>query len=206
MTVTFDVLTLPVEGPAPESALTALVLDGVSRIAASLRNGLWNDLTAPVESLELAELSATVDRLGGHLIYGCEFIDPPESSWLPWRHRLSLDARLAESPGGHVLELFQEPGPFPRHLDVRIWFDTLRVTDLNGVEIPLQDSSTAERAGGTVCSRAIRVRVAQVSSPNPLRPSARRASRSTATLRSRRPPFANAASATAHGDRPPTAH
>ncbi|MEV6967768.1 hypothetical protein AB0M47_21935 [Hamadaea sp. NPDC051192] len=139
VTTTFDVLTLPEVGPSPEHALATLVLDGVSRVAASLRNGMWYDRTASVETLQLAQLPETVDRVSGHPIYGCEFVDPPERSWASWRDRLSLDVNLAEPPGRHVLDLFQEAGRILQHLDLRIWFDSLRVTDPDGGEIPLQD-------------------------------------------------------------------
>jgi hypothetical protein len=38
------------------------------------------------------------------------------------------------------LELFQAAGSGrPRHLDVRVWFSTLRITHRSGDEVPLQE-------------------------------------------------------------------
>jgi hypothetical protein len=138
--VMVEVLTLPAHGPAPNDTTVALILGGVSRVAASLRNGWWNDTEAPVQPLALADLDATVRSFGGCPVYGWEFVDPPQESWADWRDRLSLDANLSAEPAGHVLELFQEGDPLsPRHLDLRIWFNTLRIARRTGDEVPLQE-------------------------------------------------------------------
>jgi hypothetical protein len=77
-----------------------VAVNHVSRIAASLRMGRWNDEAAQVIPLEITDLGATVRSFGGCPVYGSEFIDPPEESWVQWRDRLSVDARLHqdESP------------------------------------------------------------------------------------------------------------
>ncbi|MEU6787743.1 hypothetical protein ABZ912_51865 [Nonomuraea angiospora] len=138
-TVLFDVLALPAEGPASDETNIALLLDGVSRVAASLRNGWWDDADATVEVLSLPGLDTAVRDFGGNSIYGWEFIDPPEESWAGWRERLSLDANLSEDPAPHVLDLFQEGGGGPRHLDLRVWFRELRVRRGAGEEVPVQE-------------------------------------------------------------------
>jgi hypothetical protein len=138
--VLLDVLTLPAEGPAPDDTNVALLLDGVSRIAASLRNGRWNDTEATIEPLSPLGLDTAVRSFGGNPIYGWEFIDPPEEHWAGWRERLSFDANLSEDPAPHVLELFQESGSGNlRHLDLRVWFRELRVYRSTGGEVPLQE-------------------------------------------------------------------
>ncbi|WP_145831006.1 hypothetical protein [Actinoplanes teichomyceticus] len=134
VTVAFDVLTSPAR-----EARTELVLDGVGRVAASLRHGRWDDPAAPVQPFGLGELPGVVRGFGGCPIYGWEFIDPPERDWLEWRDRLSLDVAFRPAPGRHVLELFQEGDTEPpRHLDLRVWFDALRVTR-GGAELPVQE-------------------------------------------------------------------
>ncbi|MEV6037941.1 hypothetical protein AB0L65_42800 [Nonomuraea sp. NPDC052116] len=139
-TVLLDVLTLPAEGPAPDETKIVLLLDGVSRVAASLRNGWWNDAEATVEVLSLPDLDTAVRDFGGNSIYGWEFINPPEEIWADWRERLSLDANLSEDPAPHVLDLFQERSSgSPRHLDLRVWFRELRVCRGAGEEVPLQE-------------------------------------------------------------------
>lgn len=107
-------------------------------MAASLRHGLWNDADAHVERLSLDDLDQTVRGFGGCPVYGWQFVDPTSESW---RDRLSLDAQLPTGHASHVLELFQEGGgdTGPRHLDLRLWFTTLRVTDRAGEEVPLRE-------------------------------------------------------------------
>lgn len=135
-----EVLTLPAEGPAPEDTAVALVLSGVSRVAASLRHGQWNDAEAEVEQVTLADLDTAVRNFGGCPIYGWEFVDPPEENWAGWRDRLSLDVALSNDPAPHVLDLFQEGGSGnPRHLDLRVSFRDLRVQRRDDHEIPLQE-------------------------------------------------------------------
>jgi hypothetical protein len=138
--VLLDVLSLPVEGPAPVSAPVVVAVDRVSRIAASLRNGWWNDTAAEVVAVELADLDATVRSFGGCPIYGWECIDPPEESWAHWCERLSLDLTFAEQTSPHVLELFQEGGSAaPRHFDLRVWFDRIGISTPDGRHLPLVD-------------------------------------------------------------------
>ena len=135
-TVLVEVLALPAVGPAPDDTACVLVLDGLSRVAASLRDGWWNDPEAAVQALTLEGLEAAVRSFGGCPIYGWEFVDPPEHSWSDWRDRLSLDVTIDAEPADHVLELFQEGA---RHLDLRVWFDTLHITRTDGRTIPLQE-------------------------------------------------------------------
>ena len=120
--VLLEVLSLPADGAVGASSQVVLTVNQVSRIAASLRMGWWNDTTAQVTPLVLEDLDATVRSFGGCPIYGWEFIDPPEESWSNWRDRLSVDVRLSQDESPHVIDLFQEGGsgkaapPRPAHL------------------------------------------------------------------------------------------
>jgi hypothetical protein len=135
-----DVLSLPADGGIAADNPVVVTVNRVSRIAASLRMGWWNDATAPVVPLELADLDATVRSFGGCPVYGWEFIDPPEESWSNWRDRLSVDACLDEQESPHVIYLFQEGGSArPRHLDLRIWFEQIRITRRDERDIPLHE-------------------------------------------------------------------
>jgi hypothetical protein len=139
-----DVLSLPPEGPAVPEHLVILSLGQVSRIAASLRDGWWNDAEAAVTLLELEDLDAAVRSFGGCPVYGWEFFDPPEESWSAWRHRLSIDARLGDGVPAHILEVFQaSDAGEPRHLDLRAWFGQIRITRLDGPDIPVADFTAA---------------------------------------------------------------
>lgn len=138
--VGLNVLTLPAEGPAPEDTAVILLLDGVSRVAASLRHGRWDDASAQVEPLTVPTLTDAVRSFGGQALCGWEFVDPPADSWADWRDRLSLDAALSTEPAPHVLELFQESAMGePRHLDVRVWFSELQVVRRTGKPVPLTE-------------------------------------------------------------------
>lgn len=136
----FEVLSLPPDGAASADSHVIVAVNLVSRIAGSLRMGRWNDEAAEVVSLEVADLDTTVRSFGGCAIYGWEFIDPPEGSWLHWRDRLSVDVRLDQDESPHVIDLFQEGGSAqPRHLDLRIWFAQIEITTLDGSDIPLPE-------------------------------------------------------------------
>lgn len=135
--VLLSVLTLPAESSAPDDTNVVLRLDGVGRVAASLRKGRWDDTGATIEPLSLPALETAVRDFGGNPVYGWEFIDPPEESWADWSDRLSLDANLSNEPAPRVLELFQEGGT--RHLDFRIWFQDLRIYRGTGEGVPLQE-------------------------------------------------------------------
>jgi hypothetical protein len=136
----FDVLSLPPDGPASADSHVIVAVNLVSRIAASLRMGWWDDEAAQIVPLEVADLDATVRGFGGCAIYGWEFIDPPEESWRHWRDRLSVDVRLDQHESPHVIELFQHGGPArPRHLDLRIWFEQIQISTLDGSDIPVPE-------------------------------------------------------------------
>lgn len=138
--IQLEVLTLAVDGETPPPRRkVALVLDGVGRLAASMRTLKWNQTQPTVQPLTIDGLSDAVRSFGGGRLHGWEFIDLPESSWATWSGLLSLDCVLSEGPTPHVLDMFQEEGIRPDELDLRIWFDDLRIVDEAGHEIPLTD-------------------------------------------------------------------
>jgi len=135
--VWLSALTLDDHGDQPKDATFGLLLTGVTRVAASLRDGRWDDEAAAVRELRLDQLDESIREFGGTPIYGWEFIDPPEASWAHWRERLSLDALFSDIPAHHVVELFQEGATVDRHLDLRIWFTDLEIRDRAGQGIPV---------------------------------------------------------------------
>lgn len=139
LTLTELVLT---DGSAETDATSrrvGLTLDGVSRVAASLRRHRWDDLEPTVLPLELSGLPKAVNSFGGGRLHGWEFIDLDDSSWALWSDLLSFDTSLDQQSAPHVLEFSQEEGLDPRALDIRVWFDSLAVHDAEDNEIALPD-------------------------------------------------------------------
>ena len=138
----FSVLSLPEEGPEPSDPRILMRLRNVSRIAASLRHGLWNDESAAVEAFSLERLSEVVLNFRGMPIYGWKFIDRSEGSWEQWQSRLSLDETLGAHGTQHTIELFQETRGI-QHLDLRIWFDDLVIYDMTQNIVSIEDFGAA---------------------------------------------------------------
>lgn len=137
----FRVLALPADSSAQrDDTIVTLLLSGVTRIAASLRSGRWDDPRAEVMPLTIELLPEVVRSFGGSPIYGWDFIDPAEDAWRDWRNRLSFDATVSDVPSAQVIELFQESGSgVARHLDFRAWFGELQVFDDHRNEIALEE-------------------------------------------------------------------
>ncbi|QLY31120.1 hypothetical protein [Nocardia huaxiensis] len=134
-----DVLTLPVDGPPPPNCKIFLTLTGVTRVAASLRRQRWDDLEPVVLPLTADSLREAVLSFGGGALHGWEFFDLNDKSWEKWRKLLSFDATLSDGPAAHMLEFSQEEGIDPRELDVRVWFDSVEVTDCDGNPMAVED-------------------------------------------------------------------
>lgn len=152
---TFEVLTLPPEGPAPSDVRVVLTFAEVGRIAVSL-----TEIDDPKEGrrvvpIQLADLSQVVRSFGGCPIYGWDFFDRTDDDFAKWSSRLSLD--LAWSPGGHdhSIQLFQEgvetnallldPNNQRRNLDLRLWFDRVEASKASGEPILLVDVAEGGR-------------------------------------------------------------
>lgn len=132
---TFDVLTLPKDGPSQADSRIQIVFCNVGRIAASLRLGRWDDRNAKIEKLEVEQLLDVTQ--GFHVpIYGWEFfnLDIRELDWLD---RLSLDWRGSNDPAPNSFSFFQEGDK--RHLDVCLWFGDMSIRRPDGNETPLEE-------------------------------------------------------------------
>ncbi|HEX6590056.1 MAG TPA: hypothetical protein VF039_13710 [Longimicrobiales bacterium] len=130
-------LTLP-DDTGPSGTELEVRLIGVTRAAFSIRDGNWTDRSAPVVSISQEEISEIVDSFGHLPIYGDNFLDS-DNKWLKeWGDRLSLNWILAAGESSpHSFDFFQEG--HDRHLDARIWFETIVFLDRNGVEVRLDD-------------------------------------------------------------------
>ena len=158
--VLLEVLTLPSKGPEPNDRRRRLCLGGLSRVAASYRDGRWDDPDTPALPLRLADLSEVIDAFGQLPVYGWEFFNRGQAPFAEWGDRLSLDVRLA-GPGAQTVDLFQEDGR--RILDVRIWFATLAVATATGQALDLEEFVAGDAAGGMRCTPATPVWAATAS-------------------------------------------
>lgn len=71
--VTLAVLSLPVEGPAPEDPRIQLILQPLIRVCASYRNGLWNDEKAELLPITIQQLERKVLEGQGLVLVSCAF-------------------------------------------------------------------------------------------------------------------------------------
>ncbi len=139
-TATFRVLTLPAEGPPPADRRVQILFRPVGRVAASLRNGQWNDEEAEVVPFSLRDLLGVVQSFGGQPVYGWEFFDIHEKALAQWGNRLSLDWQSGSDGLSRSISVFQSSGAGAfRHLDLCVWFDELEVRRPDGVVIPLEE-------------------------------------------------------------------
>ncbi len=136
MRIDLEVLTLPEDGPPPEHHRVVLLLIGVSRVAASMRLHNWHEAEPQVLPLTLDTLHEGVAAFGGGALHGWEFIDGAASGWSLWSDLLSFDTTIGTEPADHVLEFAQQEGIDPRELDVRVWFQDIRILDTEGNEVP----------------------------------------------------------------------
>jgi hypothetical protein len=143
---TFGVLSLPPEGPPAEDRRVQMLFRPIGRVAASLRNGLWNDEQAEVVQFLLSELLDVVRSFGGQPIYGWEFFDTHDKELSRWGDRLSLDWRSGSDGLSRSIAVFQASGAGPdRHLDLCVWFDDLEVRRPDGTVVPLEEFAAGGR-------------------------------------------------------------
>jgi hypothetical protein len=138
--LTFSVLSLPpAPAPPPSDPRLSFILEPLGRVAVSLRDGSWDDMKAHVEPFELDRLPEVVSSFKQLPVYGWEFLDVPEADrFARMKRKLSLDWHSDIAASGHTLDLFQEGGG-TRHLDLRFWFDELRIYRPNGSEVSFDD-------------------------------------------------------------------
>jgi hypothetical protein len=132
---TFRVLTLPEVGPVPDDRRVQFLFRPVGRVAASLRDGRWDDPGASVVPFGLRELLSIVHSFGGLPVYGWDFIDVDAKKLAKWSDRLSLNWTSGVDGRTHSITVFQETGN--RILDLCVWFDELEIRDSERRVIPI---------------------------------------------------------------------
>jgi hypothetical protein len=125
-------------GGWPDDPRILFIFSGVARIAASLRNGAWNDADAAVAPIGVDELPKVIASFGGSEIYGASFFDRHEEARAAWGDRLSLDLRCGSQVAAHSITLFQEEA-FDRFLEFCVWFEELALVAPSGSSIEVAD-------------------------------------------------------------------
>ena len=158
----FDVLSLPPDGPASADSHVIVAVNLVSRIAASLRMGWWDDEAAQIVPLEVADLDATVRSFGSCAIYGWKFIDPPEESWRHWRGwRAWTSASINTSRPTSLTCSSTAAPPGPGTWTCASGSRRSRSAPSMAATSPCPSSSLRESAGGMACTPAIPVPAAR---------------------------------------------
>ena len=103
---TFSVLTLPPEGPSPDDRRVQFIFHPVSRVAASLRLGSWDDKGAEIVPFETGELIKIVEGFK-EPVYGWEFFDR-DKDFKRWKKRLSLDYHSGEDGNSQSITFSQD--------------------------------------------------------------------------------------------------
>jgi hypothetical protein len=136
--LTLAVLSLPADdGPEPDDPRVQVILESLGRVVASLRHGRWDDESARAELFAVDQLNTVVGRCGQLPMYGWEFLDvPDEDSFDRWRDRLSLNWEREPTTANLTRSNSQESSP---HLDMRFWFDEIRIFRPNGQEVAFDD-------------------------------------------------------------------
>jgi hypothetical protein len=135
---TFAILALPPDAePMPADRRVQFIFGPVGRVAACLRQGRWDDPTAPVAPMAPSDLLAVVQSFGGLPIYGWEFFDVAEQELPPFGPRLSFDWRSGPDGTAHSIRLFQDASD--RHLDIRVWFDAFVIRNPPGAELSIDE-------------------------------------------------------------------
>ena len=137
--ITLLPIILDTNGKIPADPRISVIFLNVSRVIASLRRGAWNDQEAEIKKFNISDLLKVVQSFGGGAIYGSNFIDNNKDNFNWWSKNPSFDLineNMKESK--HTMDLFQEEGR-NRHLDVKIWFDDLKIFNANKREVAIED-------------------------------------------------------------------
>jgi hypothetical protein len=137
---TFSVLTLPDDhSPEPMDPRVQIVFSGVGRVAAALRNAVWNVRDAETIPLEISDLLQVVRSFGGQPVYGWEFVNVDDPEFRHWEKRLSLDYYPPSGSTDNRINLFQESVVPERHLDLWMWFSEIHLRNSHGDVIAMED-------------------------------------------------------------------
>lgn len=137
MAMTFDVLSLPSQDKVKLiDQKIFLILYNIGRIAISLKKGNWDDKNAKIIKLSIDNFAEVLKKNCGYPIYGNDFFNCEKNDFVTWKERLSLNIVNEDGSVKNTLDIFQEG---KNHLDMRIWFEGLKILSLHQNEISIED-------------------------------------------------------------------
>lgn len=139
--VTFNCIMIDEKGRIPEDTRVVFNFSPVGRIACSHRLGNWNDQKAEIKKYQPESISDVLRTFNGNAQYGWQFFNNANGDFKNWKHKLSFEV-LANSDAGftNTVDLFTEQyNGNPEIIDMRIWFDDFKITNVNGLPISLNE-------------------------------------------------------------------
>jgi len=90
----------------------------VTRAAASYK------VDGRVRALDIEDLDSALQEFSSREIDDWDLVDPPASKQFLWRDEVSFDVNIGSGAGSHLLEMWQDEGPF-QSLNLAMWFERL---------------------------------------------------------------------------------
>lgn len=132
----FDQFALLKDGTIPNDSRVKITFENVSRIAALLKLGEWNERKAPIKTLSIENISNEIRKFEGQEMYGWEFINVPKSEkdFHKWEKTASLDVKFqSKNNTTNTIDIFSEHfSENPKTLNLRIWFEKFKIESMSG--------------------------------------------------------------------------
>ena len=133
--VTFYPIALWEDGSIPDDNRVLFVFHNINRIAASLTKEP-DTAAIPFEPEKLPDIFSEFKH---ESLYGWNFIDNGKKIYKDWENNKSFDLIISESyKGQHTIDLFQEDRYSNKNIDLRIWFDEIKIFDSKNNPISLE--------------------------------------------------------------------
>jgi hypothetical protein len=138
--VVLDCLCMNENNEFPDDSRIKILFKPYGKIIISIREGGWNNESAEIIKFDRDKLKDYFQNLMLDSMYGWEFINLDESKYKHWADKLSfcIETGLDYSEL-NTIDLFAEQlGKESITIDLRIWFEDLKIFDWTGNEMTTQ--------------------------------------------------------------------
>lgn len=133
--VTFNPIATQSDGLIPQDNRFLFAFKNVGRLASSLTI----DKSAKAINFEARLLADKMSEYKNEQLYGWEFIDNGDKIFKTWEHNKSFDLILDNNfERQHTIDLFQEDKYSKKNIDIRIWFETIKIFDSSLKPVDIQ--------------------------------------------------------------------